>query len=154
AYIEGAFADSVISSAEAKAIAEHIRRLNDEKADVDQAYTTVHDHADLSGTPKTDLAPAQWSYDPAHTNSTAAIDTAIADSEITQEDRGDVDAKAGAYRSALATLRQRLNEAKDAIKNAAVSTAVSQVTALITPLNAIIISASEPSTRPGGAPLK
>ena len=114
-YVNGAFADGIISEAEAKAIEKYINTVSSEKADVDNRYTAIYGDASLSGTPKTNLASAKSAYDTAHTNLINSINTAIADSATTPAEKADVDTKFTSYKNALATLSTRFEEAVTAI---------------------------------------
>lgn len=110
-YVDGAFEDSIISQAEAKAIEKYLNSLNAEKIDLDNRYNQVYGNASLTGTPKTNLASAKGTYNTAHTNLINSINTAIADGQTTATEKTDVDSKFTSYRTALATLSQRFEEA-------------------------------------------
>lgn len=114
--VNGTFKDGIVSEAEAKAIKGHLQQIDTEKAGLDIQYTTVYASTALnSTTEKTNLASAKTAYNTAHTNLTNSINTAIADGKATAAEVTDVDAKFTAYRTALSTLNQRLQQSIDKI---------------------------------------
>ena len=115
--INGAFKDGIINEAEAKAIASNINILNAEKKDVDAQYTELYGNTYLTGTAKTNLQSAKTAYNTAHTNLINAINTAIADKEVTAAEKSNVDSKFTAYGTALGTYKTRVEEANKAIQD-------------------------------------
>ena len=53
------FKDGIIEQAEAKAIAQHLKTLDAEKADIDKEYTAIYSNAYLTGAAKTNLSSAK-----------------------------------------------------------------------------------------------
>ncbi|MFA5434282.1 MAG: hypothetical protein WC319_15665, partial [Candidatus Paceibacterota bacterium] len=58
-YIDGAFADGLVSEAEAKAIEKYINIVNSQKSDIDAGFTALYANSYLSGTAKTNLNSAK-----------------------------------------------------------------------------------------------
>lgn len=126
-YIDGAFHDSIITEAEARAIARHINDLNTEKEDVDRQYAVIYGNTLLQGTAKTNLADAklgvlnattgvrEGGYDQAHQELIDTINNAIADGKATAAEAAAVDVEFADYSAALGLLAQRMQEAIDAI---------------------------------------
>lgn len=114
-YINGAFEDGLIESAEASAIEKYLNSLNKEKADVDNKYTTIYNQSDLTGTEKTNLASTKTSFNTAHTNLINSINTAIVDGKTTATEKTDVNAKFTSYRTALVNLNDAIQKALDKI---------------------------------------
>ncbi|MGR6115795.1 phage tail spike protein [Aeribacillus composti] len=114
-YVDGAFKDSVIQEAEAKAIEKYLNQLNAEKADIDAKYNDVYNNPSLSGTAKTNLSSKKSAYNTAHTNLINAINTAISDGKTTPAEKSDVDTKFSGYRTALSQLSTAFEDAIDAI---------------------------------------
>jgi len=114
-YVDGAFKDSVIQEAEAKAIEKYLNQLNAEKADIDAKYNDVYNNPSLSGTAKTNLSSKKTAYNTAHTNLINAINAAISDGKTTPAEKSDVDTKFSSYRTALSQLSTAFEDAIDAI---------------------------------------
>ncbi|MCB6712268.1 phage tail protein [Bacteroides xylanisolvens] len=117
-YVDGAFADGIITEAEAKAIEKYINTVNNTKAAVEATYTKLYTNTYLSGTPKTDLLNAKVSLFGAITNLITAINTAIADGKTTTTEKKNVDAKFTLFNSALATFNTAVESANKAIQDA------------------------------------
>lgn len=117
-YIDGAFADGIITEAEAKAIEKYINTINRDKATIEATYKKLYANTYLSGTPKTDLLNAKVSLFGAITNLITAINTAIADGKTTTTEKKNVDAKFTLFNSALATFNTAVESANKAIQDA------------------------------------
>ncbi|MBB6689900.1 phage tail protein [Cohnella xylanilytica] len=118
-YLDGAFSDGLISTAESKAIAEHKLSLAKEKADVDIEYQTIYNNLYLTNTTlKGALGTAKTNYDKAYAALIAAIDTVIADKRVTPAERANVDAKFADLTNKLATLRQAMQDCVKSIGQA------------------------------------
>ncbi len=152
-YIDGAFLDGVVSAAEAAAIAEHIRQLNVEKADLDERYAALIANPLLTGTAAANLTSAKSAYDTEHAALLATIAAAIADGAITPTERTAVDDGFTAYETALGTLSQRFTEALDAIQPPVMHEEISEDgttgTLTLTPLPGAVFDTVEFSTRSG-----
>lgn len=117
-YIDGAFADGIITEAEAKAIETYINTVNNTKAAVEATYTKLYANTYLSGTPKTALLNAKVSLFGAISNLITAINTAIADGKTTKAEKKNVDDKFALFNSALATFNTAVESANKAIQDA------------------------------------
>lgn len=115
-YVDGAFKDGVIDTAEAKAIEKYKNSLSETKLSVDGSYTKLYNNAYLTGTPKSNLLAAKTALNTAYTNLVNSINTAIADGKTTAAEKSDVDSKFGLFNTALATYRVRVEEANAAIQ--------------------------------------
>lgn len=117
-YIDGAFKDGVISSAESFRIQGYINTLTSSKNLLDNQYSELYGNVYLTGTPKTNLGNAKSGLDTAHANLLTAINTAIADSTTTTEESADVDSKFALYNDAIKIFTARVQQATDAIAQA------------------------------------
>ena len=117
-YVDGAFADGIITEAEAKAIEKYINTVNNTKAAVEATYNKLYTNAYLSGTPKTDLLNAKVSLFGAISNLITAINNAIADGKTTTAEKKNVDDKFTLFNSALATFNTAVESANKAIQDA------------------------------------
>ena len=61
-YVDGAFADGIISEAEAVAIEKYINTLNKERSDIDAQYAKLFANTYLSGVAKTNLLNAKITF--------------------------------------------------------------------------------------------
>lgn len=115
-YIDGAFADGLISEAEAKAIAEHKLQLANEKSDVDAEYSKVYNNLYLTNaTLKSALQTAKTNYDASYTTLIGAINTVIADGAVTPAERTAVNNAFVDIAGKLTTLRQALQDCMQSI---------------------------------------
>jgi hypothetical protein len=110
-YIDGAFSDGVVDTAEAKAIEKYLNSIGSEKGDIDNRYNVIYGDTLLTGTTKSNLATAKGSYDTAHSALLSAINTAISDGKATTAEKTNVDSKFAAYKAAIATLSTRFEQA-------------------------------------------
>lgn len=122
------FKDGLIEEAEAKSIAQHLKTLESSRVDIIRNYNVVYVNSYLTGTTKTNLESAKTSFESAHNSLASTINTVIADGKVTTTEKASVDSTFTTYNSALGTLRQRLQEANDAIAKAITNSAVSDVT--------------------------
>ncbi len=76
-YVDGAFADGIITEAEAKAIEKYINTVNNTKAAVEAAYNKLYTNAYLTGTAKTGLMNAKITLMGSIENLISAINSAI-----------------------------------------------------------------------------
>lgn len=81
--MNGAFADGIITEAEAKAIEKYINTVNNTKAAVEAAYNKLYTNAYLTGTAKTGLLNAKVTLMGSIENLISAINSAIADGRTT-----------------------------------------------------------------------
>jgi hypothetical protein len=116
-YVDGAFADGIVSEAEAVSIEKYINSLNTEKANVDASYDRLYANAYLTGTAKTSLASYKTAYNTAHANLITAINTAIADKKTTAAEKTDVNNKFTLYKTALSNYSTAVENANKAIQD-------------------------------------
>lgn len=116
ANIEGAFADGIISEAEAIAISKYTNQVNESFTSINATYTEVYGNVYLEGTAKTNL---KTKYDALVTKKNAllnAISTAIADGKATQAESQAVDSAFSAYNSTVNSYQTALEQANEAIQ--------------------------------------
>ena len=116
-YVDGAFADGIISEAEAKAIEKYINTVNNSKAAVEATYTKLYGNAYLSGEPKTNLLNAKITLFGAIDNLLTSINNAIADGVTTVAEKNDVDNKFASFNSAMADFNTAVEAANKAIQD-------------------------------------
>ena len=114
------FKDGIIEQAEAKAIAQHLKTLDAEKADIDKEYSTIYGNSLLGGTAKTNLEKAKREFNNAHDSLKSTINTVISDGKVTSTEKASVDSTFTTYNGVLGTYKQRVQEALDAIGSAKV----------------------------------
>ena len=115
-YVDGAFADGLVSEAEAKAIEKYINTVNQTKKETDATYTALYANPFLAGTEKSVLYAAKNSLNTATTNLIAAINSAIADGKATTTEKNNVDSKFAAFNNAYASLATAIESANKAIQ--------------------------------------
>lgn len=116
-YIDGAFADGIISEAEAKAIEKYINTVNNTKAGVEATYTKLYANAYLTGTPKTNLLNAKITLFGAIDDLLTAINNAISDGVTTTAEKNTVDSKFTAFNTALSSFNTAVEAANKAIQD-------------------------------------
>lgn len=116
-YVDGAFADGIISETEAKAISTYINTVTATKKEVDATYTTLYSNAYLTGTAKSRLYSAKNSFNTATSNLITAIQSAIADGKTTSSEKSNVDSKFTAFNTAYANLATAIGNANKAIQD-------------------------------------
>ena len=115
-YVDGAFADGIISEAEAKAIEKYINIVNQTKKDVDSTYSVLYNNPFLTGTAKQNLYSAKSLFNTATSNLISAINSAIADGKTTTTEKNNVDSKYESFNSAYASLATAIENANKAIQ--------------------------------------
>ena len=116
-YVDGAFADGIITEAEAKAIEKYINVVKSAKADVEATYTKLYANIYLIGTPKTNLLNAKVTFMGAVDDLLKAINDAISDKKTTETEKQNVDAKYTAFNSAYSSMSQAVEAANKAIQD-------------------------------------
>ena len=116
-YVDGAFADGIITEAEAKAIEKYINTVNNTKSAVEAAYNKLYTNAYLSGTAKTGLLNAKITLMGSIENLISAINSAIADGKTTVAEKNNVDSKYSAFNSAYADFNTAVEAANKAIQD-------------------------------------
>ena len=117
-YVDGAFADGIITEAEAKAIEKYINTVNNTKAAVEAAYNKLYTNAYLTGTAKTGLMNAKITLMGSIENLISAINSAIADGRTTITEKNNVDNKYATFNSAYADFNTAVEAANKAIQDA------------------------------------
>lgn len=116
-YIDGAFADGIITEAEAKAIEKYINSVNSTKSAVEATYNKLYVNTYLTGTAKTGLLNAKVTLMGSIESLIKSINTAIADGQTTVAEKNDVDAKYALFNSAYADFNDAVETAYKAIQN-------------------------------------
>ena len=116
-YVDGAFADGIITEAEAKAIEKYINTVNNTKAAVEAAYNKLYTNAYLTGTAKTGLLNAKVTLMGSIENLISAINSAIADGRTTVAEKNNVDNKYATFNSAYADFNTAVEAANKAIQD-------------------------------------
>ena len=116
-YVDGAFADGIITEAEAKAIEKYINTVNNTKAAVEAAYNKLYTNAYLTGTAKTGLLNAKVTLMGSIKNLISAINSAIADGKTTVTEKNNVDSKYATFNSAYADFNTAVEAANKAIQD-------------------------------------
>ena len=116
-YVTGAFADGIITKAEAKAIEKYINTVNNTKAAVEAAYNKLYTNAYLTGTAKTGLMNAKITLMGSIENLISAINSAIADGRTTVTEKNNVDNKYATFNSAYADFNTAVEVANKAIQD-------------------------------------
>ena len=116
-YVDGAFADGIITEAEAKAIEKYINTVNSTKAAVEAAYNKLYTNAYLTGTAKTGLLNAKVTLMGSIENLISAINSAIADGKTTVTEKNNVDSKYATFNSAYADFNTAVEAANKAIQD-------------------------------------
>ena len=125
--MNNAFKDSVISEAEAIAIQQQLDRLDTEKTDIDNEYSTLMYNSNLTGTAKTTLTSKYNAHATAYTNLVNAITNAIGDNSIDNAERTEIENCKTAYNTALGEYRTSAQSAIDAISSKRVENAMVNV---------------------------
>lgn len=122
-YLTDAIADGIDAS-EANTIAQMIAVLGTQQAELAEEYARVHGNPALAGAPRTNLEAAWSAYDAAHTAYVSYIGTATANGVVTPAEKATLATRLSALNTAIQTLRRRLVEAVDAIKEASIDAAL------------------------------
>ncbi|WP_300701322.1 hypothetical protein [Bacteroides sp.] len=134
-YVDGAFADGIISEAEAKSIEKYINAVNATKNEVEATYDVLYSNLFLEGTAKTGLSTAKTDFTTSVSNLIAAIQAAIADGKTTNAEKDNVDSKYTLFSNAYAAMKTAIENANKSIQEKiralaasdAVKEAVSQI---------------------------
>ena len=116
-YVDGAFADGIISEAEALAIEKYLNSVRNTKAAVEATYNKLFVNPYLEGEAKTALLNAKVSLSGAIDNLIAAINVAINDGQTTVEEKQNVDDKFALFNSALASFNTAVEAANRTIQD-------------------------------------
>jgi len=128
-YIDGAFKDGVIDTAEAKAIEKYTNIVNETYEQLISSYNVVYNDPLLTGTPKTNLATAKTNLDSSKNSLINSINTAISDGKTTVAEKTAVDnaytdfkTKIGAYTTAVENAYKSITDAINANANSKAKT--------------------------------
>lgn len=116
-YVDGAFADGIITETEAKAIEKYINTVNNTKAAVEAAYNKLYTNAYLTGTAKTGLLNVKVTLMGSIENLINAINSAIADGKTTVSEKNNVDSKYSIFNSVYADFNTAVEVANKAIQD-------------------------------------
>ena len=116
-YVDGAFADGIITEAEALAIEKYLNTVKNTRAAVEATYNKLYANSYLEGEAKTGLLNAKISLFGAIDNLIAAINVAINDGQTTVEEKRNVDDKFALFNSALASFNTAVEVANKAIQD-------------------------------------
>lgn len=116
-YVDGAFADGIITEAEALAIEKYLNTVKNTRAAVEAIYNKLYANSYLEGEAKTGLLNAKTSLFGAIDNLITAINTAITDGQTTVEEKRNVDDKFALFNSALASFNTAVEVANKAIQD-------------------------------------
>ena len=129
-YVDGAFADGIITEAEALAIEKYINIVNQTKQESDATYAVLYNNVYLLGTAKSNLQSAKNGFDTRTTELISAIQTAISDGQTTVEEKAAVDTAYSIFYESYAALSKAIQDAnksiQDRIKQLAVDDATQQ----------------------------
>lgn len=116
-YVDGAFADGIVSESEAKAIEKYINIVNGEKSSSESKYNVLYANPYLIGEAKTNLLNAKISFFGAIDNLISAINAAIEDGRTTAQEKDNVDSKYALYNSAYSDFNKAVEDANESIQN-------------------------------------
>ena len=116
-YVDGAFADGIITEAEAKAIEKYLNMVNTSKDSVTATYTKLYSNTYLDGAAKTGLKSAKDVLDSSISALISSINTAIADGKTTASEKADVDKKFAAFNSAMSSFESAVETANKYIQD-------------------------------------
>lgn len=106
-YVDGAFADGIITEAEAKAIATYINTVESTSQSVAKSYSELYNNGYLEGSAKVSLGNAYASFVSYKDALLNAVKTAIADGKTTTAEKASVDNAFSRYNTAYASLSTR-----------------------------------------------
>lgn len=116
-YVDGAFADGIISGAEAKAIEKYLNTVNTSKDSVTATYTKLYSNTYLGGAAKTGLKSAKDVLDSSISALISSINTAIADGKTTASEKAGVDKKFAAFNTAMSSFESAVETANKYIQD-------------------------------------
>lgn len=116
-YVDGAFADGIITEAEAKAIEKYLNTVNTSKDSVTATYTKLYSNTYLDGEAKTGLKSAKDVLDSSISALISSINTAIADGKTTASEKADVDKKFAAFNTAMSSFESAVETANKYIQD-------------------------------------
>lgn len=116
-YVDGAFADGIITEAEAKAIATYINTVESTSQSVAKSYSELYNNGYLEGSAKASLGNAYTSFVSYKNALLNAVKTAIADGKTTTAEKASVDNAFSRYNTAYASLSTAIETANKSIQD-------------------------------------
>lgn len=116
-YVDGAFADGIITEAEAKAIATYINTVESTSQAAAKSYSELYNNGYLEGSAKVSLGNAYASFVSYKDALLNAIETAIADGKTTTAEKASVDSAFSRYNTAYSTLSAAIETANKSIQD-------------------------------------
>ena len=116
-YVDGAFADGIITEAEAKAIATYINTVESTSQAAAKSYSELYNNGYLEGSAKVSLGNAYASFVSYKDALLNAIETAIADGKTTTAEKASVDSAFSRYNTAYASLSTAIETANKSIQD-------------------------------------
>ena len=116
-YVDGAFADGIITEAEAKAIATYINTVESTSQAAAKSYSELYNNGYLEGSAKVSLGNAYASFVSYKDALLNAIETAIADGKATTAEKASVDSAFSKYNTAYASLSTAIETANKSIQD-------------------------------------
>lgn len=116
-YVDGAFADGIITEAEAKAIATYINTVESTSQAAAKSYSELYNNGYLEGSAKVSLGNAYASFVSYKDALLNAIETAIADGKTTTAEKETVDNAFASYNTAYASLSTAIETANKSIQD-------------------------------------
>ena len=117
-YVDGAFADGLITEAEAKAIEKYINTVNNTKAAVEATYNKLYANPYLTGTAMSTLLNAKVTLMGSINDLISAINSAIADGKTTVGEKQYVDSMFSTFNSAMSSFNTAVEIANRSIQDA------------------------------------
>jgi hypothetical protein len=115
-YVDGAFKDGVVDTAEAQAIDKLNKQIDTDYTSVINDYNVVYANDYLDGTAKTDLINSKNNLVSAKDALQTSINTAIADGKTTPAEKADVNTKFDTYSTNFKAYQTALSNANKAIQ--------------------------------------
>ena len=116
-YVDGAFADGIITEAEAKAIATYINTVENTSQAAAKAYSELYNNSYLEGSAKVSLGNSYASFVSYKNALLNAIEIAIADGKTTTAEKEAVDNAFASYNTAYASLSTAIETANKSIQD-------------------------------------
>lgn len=117
-YVDGAFADGIVSEAEKIAIEKHLNTIAGTKNSIDATYLQLCANTYLTGTTALQkLQEAKSAFNSAYTNLRTVIDNTIYDGIATTDEIRNVNNAFDTYNSALSTISTAIENANKAIQD-------------------------------------
>ena len=116
-YVDGAFADGIITEAEAKAIATYINTVENTSQAAAKAYSELYNNSYLEGSAKVSLGNSYASFVSYKNALLNAVETAIADGKTTTAEKEAVDNAFASYNTAYASLSTAIETANKSIQD-------------------------------------